>query len=93
MAQSMNFIVSTPKPESLIINAPKHATLKVTGTPTRVGTTDYEKLVNKPYINDVEVVGHLSLDDLGIMGEDDIQIGLASNQDIEDMFNDFFWGE
>lgn len=93
MAQSMNFVVHTPKTESLVINGQKHETLKVTGAPPKPGTTDYENLVNKPYINDVEVVGHLSLDDLGIMGEDDIQIGIVSNQDIEDMFNNFFWGE
>ena len=39
---------------------------------------DYEKLIKKPRINEVELVGNKSLEDLGIEE--------CTNQDIDDMF-------
>ena len=35
------------------------------------GTTDYDKLINKPSINDIELTGNKSLDDLGIQPKGD----------------------
>jgi len=54
--------------EALILK-PKRTTHKLTlATPIAVGTGtgDYEALINKPVINGVEVIGSLSLEDLGI---------------------------
>lgn len=39
---------------------------------------DYEKLIKKPRINDVELIGNKTLEDLGIEE--------CTNQDIDDMF-------
>ena len=39
---------------------------------------DYEKLIKKPRINEVELVGNKTLEDLGIEE--------CTNQDIDDMF-------
>lgn len=39
---------------------------------------DYEKLIKKPRINDVELVGNKTLEELGIEE--------CTNQDIDDMF-------
>ena len=42
-------------------------TIQVYGTMPQGGTSDYEDLDNKPKINDVELSGNKSLQDLGII--------------------------
>lgn len=42
------------------------------------GTRDYERLINKPQIEQVELVGNKDLDDFGM--------GIASNYDIAMLF-------
>ena len=44
-------------------------------------TDDYEELEHRPYINDVEIIGHLSLADLGIQPEGDY----AVNERVDDI--------
>lgn len=48
------------------------------------GTKDYEKLKNKPSINGVELIGNLSLDDLG-MDYTINGIPLSGNPTLEDL--------
>lgn len=43
------------------------------------GTTDYDKLNNKPSINDVELSGDKSLGDLGISPLSDLEIMVIIN--------------
>lgn len=43
-----------------------------------ISEKDYEKLIKKPRINDVELVGNKTLEELGIEE--------CTNQDIDDMF-------
>lgn len=43
------------------------------------GTTDYENLQNKPTINDTELSGNLTTEDLGIISEDDNNAAILGN--------------
>ncbi len=64
------------KPDTQSIRKGNYHTLTL-ATPVATGggtgTSDYEKLINKPVINGVEVVGNLTLEDLGIEGDASLQ--------------------
>lgn len=46
------------------------------------GTDDYTRLINKPKINGVELIGDVSLEDLGINNDE------MSAEDLENMWGD-----
>jgi hypothetical protein len=41
-------------------------------TPAPEGTSDYNKLINKPYINGVEIIGYMAWEDFGIPDLNDL---------------------
>lgn len=45
------------------------------------GTSDYSDLINKPSINDVELSGNLTSDDLGLANADDIPTNISELSD------------
>lgn len=49
------------------------------------GTKDYEKLINKPQINDVTLIGNKSFEELGV--------NTMTNLEIKNIFNKVFKGE
>lgn len=49
------------------------------------GTTDYEKLINKPQINEVTLLGNKTADDLHLQEEMDY----LTNMEIEELLNSF----
>lgn len=51
----------------------------------KVGTNNYEKLLNKPKINNVELIGNKKSKDLKIQDEMEV----LSNLEIEKMINNF----
>lgn len=52
--------------------------------PEVINSNDYEKLVNKPKINDVEVVGNKTIEQYGVK--------TMSNIEIKEMFDRIFGG-
>lgn len=44
-----------------------------------LGTTNYEKLENKPLINGVELVGNKTLEELGIATKEDVENAIKNN--------------
>ena len=50
---------------------------------------DYDSLNNKPQINDVELTGNISLDDLGVQPEGDYPDDALTNNDIDNLINGF----
>lgn len=53
------------------------------------GTSDYEKLQNKPQINNIELVKNKTLDELGIQEKGDYPNEVLTNTEIEDLINNF----
>ena len=51
----------------------------------KVGTNNYEKLLNKPKINNIELIGNKKSKDLKIQDEMEV----LSNIEIEEMINNF----
>ncbi len=51
----------------------------------KVGTNNYEKLLNKPKINNIELIGNKKSKDLKIQDEMEV----LSNLEIEEMINNF----
>ena len=54
------------------------------GDVTIVESGDYEKIINHPFINDEEVVGHKSLEDYGVRN--------MTNTEIKEIFDRVFKG-
>ena len=52
-------------------------------------TNDYNRLINKPQINSVELIGNKSLDDLDIQVKGDYPDMPLSNNEIEELLNNF----
>lgn len=52
-------------------------------------TNDYNRLVNKPQINSVELIGNKSLDELDIQVKGDYPDMPLSNNEIEELLNNF----
>lgn len=50
---------------------------------------DYEKLINKPQINNVELIKNKTLDQLGIQQKGDYPHESLSNAEIEELLNNF----
>lgn len=50
-----------------------------------VGTTDYNRLINKPSINAVELIGNKTSDELYLQDKMDT----LTNNDIEELLNNF----
>lgn len=53
------------------------------------GTNNYELLDNLPSINDITLIGNKSLDDLDIQIKGEYPNESLSNQDIENILNNF----
>lgn len=52
------------------------------------GTKDYNVLINKPAINDIELVGNMSLADLGIASADEVPKAPLSQAELDDIVGD-----
>jgi len=52
-------------------------------------TNDYNRLINKPQINSVELIGNKSLDELDIQVKGDYPDMPLSNNEIEELLNNF----
>ena len=73
---------------SSVINGNMHTLTLATPIVRDGGTVDYDQLTNKPIINGVELVGSLSLDDLGIQPEGNYPNSPLTEEDIERIIND-----
>ena len=51
-----------------------------------IGTNDYEKLLNKPQINNTELIGNKSLDDLNIQEKGEYANQRVTNIEIDNLF-------
>lgn len=54
-----------------------------------IPTGNYEDLSNKPKINDVELIGNVSLDNLDVQPKGNYPDEALTNNDIEDLINNF----
>lgn len=52
-----------------------------------IGTNNYNQLINKPRINDVELIGNKSLDNLGIQEKGNYANTRVTNLEIDSLFN------
>ena len=52
-----------------------------------IGTNNYNQLINKPRINDVELIGNKSLDNLGIQEKGNYANTRVTNLEIDNLFN------
>ena len=52
-------------------------------------TNDYNRLINKPQINSVELIGNKSLDELDIQVKGDYPDEALTNNEIEELLNNF----
>lgn len=64
-------------------------TISATGGGGEGGTTDYTQLTNKPQINNVELSGNKTLDDLGIQAKGDYALSSDIPEDITTQGNTF----
>lgn len=63
--------------------------LRIGTQKVNIGTDDYELLNNLPSINDITLIGNKSLDDLDIQIKGEYPDESITNQEIEDMLNNF----
>ena len=72
-------------PDIHSVRSGNYHTLTIT-TPVAMGKepTDYNNLNNKPKINGVELVGDLSLEDIGIPDMSDVPTQPLSRRDLDD---------
>jgi hypothetical protein len=76
------------KPDGTTITVDQDGTIHSIGSGNETGgTTDYDVLSNKPKINDVELKGSISLDDLGLLSTIDIEDALDKKVDISNVYN------
>lgn len=52
-----------------------------------IGTNNYNQLINKPSINDVELIGNKTLDNLGIQEKGNYANTRVTNLEIDNLFN------
>lgn len=74
--------ITTEEDEKIYIEVENPPTIEVEVDGNEENTKDYEKLVNKPKINGVEVVGEKSSSDYGLQDE----IAFCTNLDIDKLF-------
>lgn len=83
----MKISMSTPnidvKPEEANIN------LKLGIQRVNEATNDYNKLDNKPLINNIELINNKTLDELNIQVKGDYPDVAITNSEIEDLLNNF----
>ena len=80
--------VGVVKPDGTTITIDQDGTIhSIGGGGTGGGTSDYNELLNKPQINDVEIKGNISLDALGIMSKSSIKEELALKADLENVYS------
>ena len=53
------------------------------------GTNNYNKLINKPSINSVELIYDRTLHELGVQPEGDYPSQRVTNSELEDIFSDW----
>lgn len=76
------------KPDGTTITIDQDGTIhSVGGGGGTGGTMDYAELSNKPQINNVEIKGNLSLDDLGLMSSIDIEDALDTKANASNVYN------
>lgn len=73
-------------PDTHSVRSGNYHTLTIT-TPVAMGKepTDYNNLKNKPTINGTELVGSLSLEDIGIPDLTDVPKESLSNEELEEI--------
>lgn len=75
---------------ALSVNDNNGADLRA-GDTINIGTSDYEQLQNKPSINDVEIIGDLSLSDIGVYGV--TNVGYVDLSDYDDDIEEYMYQE
>jgi hemolysin activation/secretion protein len=76
--------------EELTLSLADESSLDITlETAATAGDNNYNNLYNKPLINDVVLVGNRSLDDLNIQVKGDYPDEALTNQEIEDLLENF----
>ena len=80
--------VGVVKPDGTTITIDQDGTIhSLGGGGGTGGTTDYNDLANKPQINNVEIKGNLSLEELGLMSSIDTENALAKKANSSDVYN------
>ena len=80
--------VGVVKPDGTTITIDQDGTIhSLGGGGGTGGTTNYNDLANKPQINDVEIKGNLSLEELGLMSSIDTENALAKKANSSDVYN------
>lgn len=76
-------------PDIHSVRSGNYHTLTIT-TPVAIGKepTDYNNLNNKPSINNVELIGNLSLDELGIPSIEDVPTETLSLEQLENIVSE-----
>lgn len=75
------------KPDGTTITIDQDGTIhSVGGGPEPGGTSDYNELSNKPQINNVELKGTLSLEDIGAVGFIEFEDELAKKADVNNVY-------
>lgn len=78
--------VGVVKPDGQTITIDQDGSIHAVGGGSGGGTTDYSLLSNKPQINDVELVGNLSLSDLGLLSKSEVNKALMDKADKTDVY-------
>ena len=75
-------------PDIHSVRSGNYHTLTIT-TPVAIGKepTDYNSLKNKPSINGIELIGNLSLEDIGIPDLSNVPKESLSNNDLDDIIS------
>lgn len=80
--------VGVVKPDGTTITIDQDGTIhSLGGGGGTGGTTNYNDLANKPQINDVEIKGNLSLEELGLMSSIDTENALNKKANSSDVYN------
>lgn len=78
--------VGMVKPDGTTVTIDQDGTIHAVGGGESGGTTDYDALYNKPTINEVEIKGALTIDDLSLMSKDDINKALLIKANKDDVY-------
>lgn len=71
----------------LSINEPNNLSFDMLSEIINIGTNNYNQLINKPSINDIELIGNKTLDNLGIQEKGNYANTRVTNLEIDSLFN------
>lgn len=74
------------QPFGIKIKRQKEKGIVVNENVVYIGTKKYDELENKPQINNIELIGNKSLDELGIQEEGDYPDTRVTNLEIDNLF-------